>query len=92
MSTNTPTITIPAGPFIVEYDPGLFVDLAQAVEAQLIDGDLHVLLSAPTAFGRGPHVVSLVGEPRDLALAYFRARAAVTRAALLAPDAGLVTA
>lgn len=78
------TVTIPAGPFIVEYEPNMFVDLAQAIEAQVIDGDLFVVFGAPTDVGSGPHVVCLTDEPRDLALAYFRHKAAAARAILLA--------
>lgn len=80
-------IIIPAGPFIVEYEPNMFVDLAQAVEAQMIDGDLFLVFGAPSDVASGPHVVALTDEPRDLALAYFRHKAAAARATLLAPDA-----
>lgn len=82
-ASRTASAALPAGPLIIEYEPNMFVDLTQAIEAQVIDGDLFVVFGAPTDFGRGPHVVSLTGEPRDLALYYFRARAAATRAALL---------
>lgn len=73
----------PAGPLVIEYAPDCFVNLDSVVEAQVIDGDLCLLLPPPTDVGRGAHVVMLTGEPHDLALAYFRARAAATRAALL---------
>lgn len=79
--SRMPLIT---GPVIVEYEPNMFVDLSQAVEAQVIDGDLFLVLPAPSDVERGPHVVGLTGEPRDLALAYFRHRAFASRAALRA--------
>ena len=74
---------VPTGSLVIEYAPLCFVNLDLVVEAQVIDGDLCLLLPPPTDVGRGAHVVTLTGESRDLALAYLRARAAATRAALL---------
>lgn len=83
-ASRTASAALPAGPLIIEYEPNMFVDLTQAIEAQVIDGDLFLVLPAPSDVERGPHVVGLTGEPRDLALAYFRHRAAASRAALRA--------
>jgi hypothetical protein len=81
-SAKAPVAPEITGPVILEHEPGMFVDLAQAIEAQLIDGELLLVFGAPTDVGRGPHVVSLSGEPRDFALAYLRWRAGAVRAAL----------